>query len=131
MSIDELRGEASAMTHWERHRFFGLVAGVITIALFLVGVSMSLYNNSGAAQLDFSRPGYKDIRAKAKRETTTATFPSTGVLDKDAFDEFSKLYKDRTAKVTSVDSFDEKALSEESLQLMSDRAPDTTAPIAQ
>ena len=126
MSIDELRSEAVAMTHWERHRFFALVAGVIMVALFLVSVAMSLYSNSGAAQLDLSRPGYKDIRAQAKRETTTAVFPSTGVLDKDAFNEFSKLYKDRASKVSSVDSFEDKALSEDSLQLMADpKAVDT------
>ena len=119
------------MTHWQRHRFFVLVAGVIVVALFLVSVSMSLYSNSGAAQLDLSRPGYKDIRAQAKRETTTATFPATGLLDKDAFNEFNKLYKDRTAKVTSVDSFDEKALSEDSLQLMSDPHAQDATPTAQ
>lgn len=128
MSIDELRTDAIAMTNWERHRFFVLIAGVIFIALFLVSVALNLYNNSGAAQLDFSRPGYQDIRNKAKRDTTSATFPASGTLDKAAFDQFKKMYSERTAKVTSVDSFDAKALSENSLQLLgSQRSGDQTS----
>lgn len=118
MSIDELRTDAIAMTNWERHRFFVLIAGVIFVALFLVSVALNLYNNSGAAQLDFSRPGYQDIRNQAKRDTTSTAFPASGTLDKAAFDQFKKMYSERTAKVTSVDSFDAKALSENSLQLL-------------
>lgn len=123
MSIDELRSEAAVMTHWERHRFFGLIVSVIVVAVFLVSVALSLYNNSGAAQLDLSRPGYQDVRAQAKRDTTTAAFPATGTLDKAAFEQFLKLYDSRATKVSSVDSFDEGALSEESLQLMREQQP--------
>lgn len=118
MSIDELRSEATAMTHWERHRFFVLIAGVILVALFLVSTALSIYNNSGAAQLDLSRPGYQDIRDQAKRDTTSTAFPATGTLDASAFDNFERMYSERAAKVTSVDSFDGNALSEESLQLL-------------
>ncbi len=121
MSIDELREEAVAMTKWERHRFFVMIAGVILVAMFLVSVALSLYNNSGAAQLDLSRPDYQDIRNQAKRDTTSTTFPSTGTLDKAAYDQFEKMYDERTGRVLSVDSFDSKALSEESLQLLSER----------
>lgn len=129
MSIDELRTEAAVMTQWERHRFFVLIAGVILVSIFLVSVSLSLYNYSGAAQLDLSRPGYQDVRDKAKRDTTSTAFPATGVLDKAAYDQFRKLYSERTAKVLSVDSFDAKALSEESLQVLdSQHAQDTQTP---
>ena len=122
MSIDELRQDAVAMTHWERHRFFIMIASVIGVSLFLVSIAMSLYNNSGAVQLDLSRPGYQDVRSQAKRDTTSVAFPSTGVLDQAAFDQFYSLYDQRTAKVTSVDSFGPTPLSEESLQLMSDHS---------
>ena len=118
MSIDELRRDTAAMTAWERHRFFLLIAGVIAIAMFLVSVALSLYNSSGAAQLDLSRPGYQAVRNQAKRDTSTASFSSTGELDKAALDQFSKLYGEQSGKVTSVDSFDEAALSQDSLQLL-------------
>lgn len=120
MSIDELRHDAAVMTRWEQHRFLALIAGVILIALFLVSVALSLYNSSGAAQLDLSRPGYQDVRDLAKRDTTSKSFPSSGVLDKEALDLFSKLYGEQSAKVISADSFDASAISEESLQLLTD-----------
>ena len=49
MGIDELRHEAIAMTKWQQHKFFVLVAGVILLSAFLVSVALSLYNSSGAA----------------------------------------------------------------------------------
>ena len=117
MGIDELRHEAIAMTKWQQHKFFVLVAGVILLSAFLVSVALSLYNSSGAAQLDLSRPGYQEVRQQATRDKTTKTFASTGVLDKTALDDFSKLYGEQSAKVTEADGFDAAALSEESLQL--------------
>lgn len=118
MGIDELRQEAIAMTKWEQHKFFVLIAGVILLSTFLVSVALSLYNSSGAAQLDLSRPGYQEVRKQASRDTTTKTFPATGALNKAALDSFSKLYDEQTAKVVSTDAFDAAALSEESLQLL-------------
>jgi hypothetical protein len=87
-------------------------------------VALSLYNSSGAAQLDLSRPGYKDVRDLAKRDTTSKSFPTNGVLDKEALDLFSKLYGEQSAKVVSADSFDASAISEESLQLLSENRND-------
>lgn len=124
MGIDELKNDALAMTKWQQHRFFTLIVAVILVSLFLVSVALSLYNSSGAAQLDLSRPGYQDVREQAKRDTTTKAFPSTGALDKSALDSFTKMYKEQTAKVTSVDNFDSVALSEESLRLL-DASHDT------
>lgn len=129
MSIDDLRSEAVAMSGWERHRFLVMIGGVVLVSFFMVSVAMSLYNSSGAAQLDLSRPGYQDVRNKAKRDTTSTTFPSTGTLDKSAMGEFKKMYAERTSKVTTVDSFDPVALSEESLQLLGDQpAQDQAVP---
>ena len=124
MGIDELRQDAIAMTRWEQHKFFVLIAGVILLSTFLVSVALSLYNSSGAAQLDLSRPGFQEVRKQASRDTTTKTFPSTGTLDKAALDNFSKLYSEQAAKVSQTQGFDAAALSEESLQLLN---ADTTA----
>ncbi len=127
MGIDELRQDAIAMTKWEQHKFFVLIAGVILLSTFLVSVALSLYNSSGAAQLDLSRPGFQDVRKQASRDTPTKAFPSTGVLDKAALDSFSKLYSEQSAKVTETEGFDEAALSEESLQLLSTDSTGGTA----
>ena len=124
MGIDELRQDAIAMTRWQQHKFFVLIAGVILLSTFLVSVALSLYNSSGAAQLDLSRPGFQEVRKQASRDTTTKTFPSTGTLDKAALDSFSKLYSEQAAKVSQTQGFDAAALSEESLQLLN---ADTTA----
>lgn len=123
MSIEELRKDTAAMTRWERHRFFLMVAGVIAIALFLVSVALSLYNSSGAAQLDLSRPGYQAVRNQAKRDSSTASFSSTGALDQASLDQFSKLYGEQSGKVTSVDSFDAAALGEDALQMLTPNRP--------
>ncbi len=124
MSIDELRRDAAIMSRWEQHRFLALIGGVIIIALFLVSVALSLYNSSGAAQLDLSRPGYQNVRDQAKRDTTSKSFPANGALDKEALDLFSKLYAEQSAKVISADSYDASAISEESLQLLSENRND-------
>ncbi len=124
--IDELRRDTAAMTTWERHRFLLLVAGVIAVALFLVSVALNLYNSSGAAQLDLSRPGYQAVRNQAKRDTVTTSFSSTGTLDKDSLDQFSTLYDQQAGKVTSVNSFDAAALGEDSLQLLTPNRPSDT-----
>ena len=112
------------MTQWQRHRFFMLIAMVIIIASVLVGVGLSLYKLSGAEQVDLSRPGYQSIRKDAQRgEDANDTFPATGALDESAFKSFYGRYDKRATRVTNVESFDKKALSDTSLQLL---APNDT-----
>lgn len=123
MSIDDLRHDTVHMTKWEQHRFLMLVAGVIAISVFLVSVALSLYNSSGAAQLDLSRPGYQAVRNQAKRDIVSTSFPSSGPLDKESLDQFSKLYAEQSGKVTSVDSYDAAALGEDSLQMLAPTRP--------
>ena len=125
MGIDELYKEAATMSRWQKHRFFVLIIGVIAVSMLLVSVAMSLYNSSGAAQIDLSRPGYQDVRKQASQGVALQVYPSTGALDKKALDDFDKLYRDQAAKATSTVNFDETALSEQSLQLLS--APDSAA----
>lgn len=122
MGIEELRNEAVKMTNWQRHRFLVLIAGVILISCVLVGVAMHLYNTSGAAQVDLSRPGYQSVRSEASRDSVPEdAFPSTGKLDDAAFSKFTKAYDNHAKRVVGVDSFDPEALSDESLQLYQDQ----------
>ncbi len=110
ISMEELRTDAATMTPWQKHRFFGLIVGVIFVSFLLVCISLSLYNSSGTAQIDLSRPGYQSIQKEASRGQVNDSFPSTGKLDAKAFDSFDKMYGDHTRRVVGVDSFDPEAL---------------------
>jgi len=82
VSMEELRNDAARMTVWQRHRFLLLIAGVIMISFVMVIIGMYIYNTSGAAQVDLSRPGYQSVQKEASRDTTDDSFSSTGKLDK-------------------------------------------------
>lgn len=110
--------EEQLLTAWQQHRFLVMIAAAIMIACFLVSVALGLYNSSGAAQVDLSRPEYEAIRSQAAQDDTDKSFSATGTLDEKAFKEFQAMYDKRAAKVTGIDSFDAAALGEESLQLL-------------
>lgn len=118
---------AAADAKLGKHRFMALIAGVILVATFLVGVALERYNNSGAAQVDFSRPGYQAVRSQVKKDTNTKTFPSTGQLDKAAIEDFKKLYNDRYDRVKNTTAFDPKTLSNDTLQLLDSNPADAAA----
>lgn len=117
MSEEQLVKDSSELSFKDRHRFLVAVGGCIVIALFLVGVSLALYASSGAAQLDLSRPGYQSVRQQATHNDTMDAFPGTGNLDKDAIEQFRKLYDERAGQATSVDSFGGGVMSDEALSI--------------
>lgn len=114
--------EEEQLTTWQQHRFLVMIGGVIIVAIFLVGVALGLYNTSGAAQVDLSRPDYEAIRSQATKDKNDESFNATGTLDQAALKSFEDMYDKRATKVVGVDSFDAAALSEDSLQLMSDNS---------
>lgn len=114
------------LTPWQQHRFLVMIAGVILVAMFLVGVALGLYNSSGAAQVDLSRPDYEAIRSQAAKDEHAEGFSATGTLDETALSAFQDMYAARASKVVGVDSFGEAALSEDSLQLMNEAVPTET-----
>lgn len=116
--LDELRHDAAEMTLWQQHRFFVLIAGVITLSFLMVCVSLNLYNSSGAAQVDLSRPGYQSIQREASRGNIEDSFPSTGKLDAAALDQFDTLLGRHAKQVVGTDSFDPTALDLTNLQLV-------------
>lgn len=130
MLISDLQDEAKVLTRWERHRFFGLVAGVILISIFMVSVALSLYQSSGAAQLDLSRPGYTAVRKEAAKGESSVSYPSNGPLDEESLADFRRLYNDRIQRVTSTRSFEASAMSDDSLQ-MYDKPEPTTEEVIQ
>lgn len=97
------------------------IIGSLVVAMFLSGFSLWLYNESGAAQLDLSRPSYQEAREEAKKEeeeenSTSKDFASDGKIDKNTIDEFSELYEERLNKI-QADAFKSNPLSDESLNI--------------
>lgn len=113
------------LTKWEQHRFFVLIALVTIISLFLVSVALSLYNSSGAAQLDLSRPGYQNVRKNAVQEKDVVSYPASGDLDKAALEQFARMYDEQAGKIPST-GYDPSSMSDASLQLLGPESVDAT-----
>lgn len=115
MSEEELVAEAQFMSRWQQHKFMLLVGITIVVAFILVVISLWLYNSSGAAQLDLSRPGYQSVRDKVNHDKTFAGFSSSGPIDRSALDEFRRMYDEQLKEATTVESFGGDVMSDESL----------------
>lgn len=109
--------EEQHLSQWAKHRFMLLVGATILVSLFLVSVALALYASSGAAQLDLSRPGYVSVRNQAERSDSFNGFPATGEIDKNAIEQFRKLYTQQAEKATNVDSFSGAAMSDQTLSI--------------
>ncbi|MEP6710647.1 MAG: hypothetical protein ABJA64_02925 [Candidatus Saccharibacteria bacterium] len=101
-----------------KNRFVMMIIGTIGISLLLVAIAMALYASSGAAQVDLSRPGYKDIRNQAKGDDPSFDgFPGVGTINKSALEEFQKLFSKQANDATSVKAFDTDVLSDSALRI--------------
>lgn len=103
-------------TIWMRYRFALLLAGSIVASLILTVISMTIYTQSGAAQLDLSRPGYRSVSDKVEKEDTVSTFSPTGSVDKDVIKDFINLYKTQADKTKAIDAFNGDPLNPEVLE---------------
>lgn len=101
-----------------KNRLTLLITGVIAVTFVLVSVAMTIYNSSGAAQLDLSGPGFKDVQKGVQEEKDVAAYPSSGAFDKAAFDEFTKLYDERVNAIKAVNGFDPAAVNNDSFNLV-------------
>lgn len=87
-------------------RFLVLIILSIIASVLLIMSSMMLYRHSGAAQLDLSRPGYKDIRDKiTTKDDSFLDFSATGAINQTTINEFRLLYSQQADKAKSVDAF--------------------------
>lgn len=111
-------------------QFAVFLAITVLITLALTVISYSLYLVSGTAQLDLSRPGYKQALSEVSpTNTDDFTFSATGPLDKKALDEFKGKYDALVAKTKGYSAFDPGALSDDQLNLNADAS--TSAPTSQ
>lgn len=119
MGIDlkELNKDAQKMSYWQAHKFWVMIAGALVIALFLVLVAMNLYNSSGTAQVDLSRPEYENVRDKVGRDIEVVSFSATGDIDEETFEEFRKMFGEKADKVREGKYFSADAMTDGSLSL--------------
>lgn len=119
MSADILNKDKAgedALPFWDKHRLSLLLIISIALAVTLTVVSVVIYNVSGAAQLDLSRPGYQSVADQVEKDPTVIDFSSFGKVDKQTVDEFLELYDKQAERVKSVDAFNGDPLNPELLQ---------------
>ena len=104
----------------KKYRFAGMIASVILVSCVLTGISLQIYNASGAAQVDLSRPGYQSVRKEASADRSTEQFSSTGELSPEVFAQFDSMYERHAKRTVDATSFGEEALSDDSLQIFAD-----------
>lgn len=95
---------------------------VIAITGVMTSVSMYLYTQSGASGLDLSRPGFSAARENTPNDRPVE-FPDTGPLGEDDLAQFRKLYQEQRDYLQSLGTFDDDALSDESLGFMFEQEP--------
>lgn len=115
-TLEEVRARLPLLR--ARRRFALMIVASIAISMLFAAIAMSLYNSSGAAQLDLSRPEYKAVRKDVVQDKNPETFPSSGDLDKKAIEQFMTMYEARAKSVSGVDGFDPSAMSDDTLQLL-------------
>lgn len=88
------------------HRLTMLISGSIIIALVFAAIGLMLYNTSGTAQLDLSRPGFEGVDKLVKEgQTNLVEYPASGPINEETLTQFNRLYQTQLENVTSVDAF--------------------------
>lgn len=100
---------------WDNHRFFLLIALTIVVALIFVSISLFIYNSSGAAQLDLSRPGYQSVSDKVESSDSIVEYSAFGPVNIATVNEFTELYDAQAAKAKATDAFNGDPLNPEVL----------------
>ena len=106
----------SEVTFWDQHRYLLMVTITIIASICLVVVSMTIYNLSGAAQLDLSRPGYQSVSDKVDDTSDIDDYSALGPVNKTTVEEFTKLYDIHATKAKAVDAFNGDPLNPEVLE---------------
>lgn len=104
------------LSFWDRHRITLLLIISVAIALVMTTISVVIYNSSGAAQLDLSRPGYRSVSDQAGKADDIDTYSSNGPINKQTINEFMKLYDAQADKAKAVDAFNGDPLNPEVLE---------------
>lgn len=104
------------LTFWATHRFLLLIVATLVVSIILVSVSIVLYNVSGSAQLDLSRPGYKSVSDKVDRDNSVTEYSAFGPVNKATLKEFTTIFDKQAQKAKAVDAFNGDPLNPEVLE---------------
>ena len=115
-SILPVKLSSAELSFWDRHRLSLLLLITVCIALILTVVSVTIYNVSGAAQLDLSRPGYRSVSSKVEKTDNIDTYSATGAVNKDTIEQFVKLYDAQAGKAKAIDAFNGDPLNPDVLE---------------
>ncbi|MGV9001421.1 MAG: hypothetical protein ACOH18_00470 [Candidatus Saccharimonadaceae bacterium] len=107
---------AEPLSFWDKHRLSLLLLTTVIIALIMTSISVIIYNSTGAAQLDLSRPGYRSVSNKVDATDEIDTYSAVGAVNKDTIEEFMKLYDAQATKAKAVDAFNGDPLNPETLE---------------
>lgn len=110
-----IQPEQDTPSFLSKHRLFLLVSVATAIAILVVVIGLTIYNVSGTAQLDLSRPGYESVSNQVDTETKIDEYSATGSLTKQTVNEFIDLYKAQAEKATAVDAFNGDPLNPDTL----------------
>ncbi|MFS8118186.1 MAG: hypothetical protein ACMG55_06795 [Microcoleus sp.] len=101
-------------------KFLMALIFAIGVAAVMTFISVGIYVSSGVSSIDLSRPGFDSLRQHVKNEGNANNFSSTGPLDNQAFDLFTKIYNKQTTELQATGSFSDDAFSDANIGLMTE-----------
>ncbi|MDB5160519.1 MAG: divTM7 [Candidatus Saccharibacteria bacterium] len=108
--------QGEQLSFWIEHRFLLLIIGTLVVATILVSISIVIYNVSGSAQLDLSRPGYQSVSNKVDRTDPVTDYSAFGPVNKGTVNDFTTIYDQQADKAKGVDAFNGDPLNPEVLE---------------
>ncbi len=112
--------ESSVVEIARGHRLGVLIIATILIAFISSGVSLFLYNATGTAQVDLSRPDYTGVGKMTNGSNEPVQYieySASGPIDTKTLSEFDGLYKTQMNNVLTVDAFSGDPLAPDSLKI--------------
>ena len=102
-----------------------MLASAIFITLILTLINVTLYNITGTAKLDLSRPGYEAARKKinSSKEFDSYSFSSNDSLTRDTIRKYLYHYDKHLKRTQAYDRYDTGVMDDANLGLNS---PDDT-----
>ena len=103
------------------HRIVVLIVITIAIALISTSFGLMLYNASGTAQLDLSRPSYEGVgEIVEQNKETYVEYSASGEINEESLLEFRELYQAQREGLMMFDAFGGDPLSPEMLGINED-----------
>lgn len=91
----------------------------------MTGISLKLYQMSGAIQLDMSRPGYEKVRSQVEKEADDKPFDSAGKIDDKAVKDFDGRIDKYQEELKKLGNFDPTIIDDSNLGINDDSVEQT------